>query len=97
MDQDEPSEKEETSSFTKGLKIAITEGPKGLFVGLRSHLCRPIRADKESCDHHENMPIQYTANFSAVNNEKNSVGKKVLFCSKHRLWIHVRTASARRF
>ena len=41
--------------------------------------------------HYENMPMQYTEIFKVVKNEN------FRFSSKHRLWVHVRTASVRRF
>ena len=47
----------------------------------------------------KNLPMQYTEIFSAVKIEISSekFGYFCYFCSKHRLWEHVRTASARRF
>ena len=48
--------------------------------------------------HYESLPMQYTDDFSAVKIE-NSIGFCFVFfqclCSKDRLWVHVRTASAR--
>ena len=43
--------------------------------------------------HYENMPMQYTEIFSVVKNETFIRKKKKFsyFCSKHRLWVHVRT------
>ena len=36
------------------------------------------------------MPMQYTENLKVVKKEK-SYGYFSYFCSKHRLWVHVRT------
>ena len=54
--------------------------------------------------HYENLLVQYTVIFfSAVKIEKIENFNKFFFfyfsyfCSKHRLWVHVRTASPRRF
>ena len=51
-------------------------------------------------DHYENMPMQYTIFLGVINIEKFHL-KIFLFlfhlCSKHRLWVHVRTALSRRF
>ena len=49
--------------------------------------------------HYDNMPIQYTAFFTAV---KMIIFEKKLshisyFCSEYRSWVQVRTASVRRF
>ena len=50
--------------------------------------------------HYQNLPMHYTEIFKVVKNEK--FQKKIfyiflIFCSKHRLWVHVRTASPRWF
>ena len=51
--------------------------------------------------HHENMPMQHTEIFKIVKKKRKFSAEKVwyfsYFCSKHRLWVHVRTASPRRF
>ena len=50
--------------------------------------------------HYANMPVQYTAIFYGCKNDNFQIiffGYFSYFCSKHRLWVHVRTASARRF
>ena len=48
--------------------------------------------------HYENMPMQYTEIFKVVKNE-NFQWKYfdifLIFAPKHRLWVHVRTASAK--
>ena len=50
--------------------------------------------------HYENMPIKiYTENFT-TKNENFQIKIRIFFshfCSKHRLWVLVRTASPRRF
>ena len=46
--------------------------------------------------HYENLPMQYTEFFSVVKNGNFQLKKFDIFsyfCSKHRLWVHVRTAS----
>ena len=50
--------------------------------------------------HFDNRPMQYTEFFEDLNFE--NFQKKIFdiffyFCSKHRLWVHVRTDSPRRF
>ena len=55
--------------------------------------------DKEHF-HYANMSVQYTAIFDDCKNDNFQM--KIFdifpfFCSKHRLWVHVRTASVRRF
>ena len=54
----------------------------------------------EVSNHYENTPMQYTAIFQGCKND-NLQMKKMLyfsyFCSKHRLWVHVRTASLGQF
>ena len=45
--------------------------------------------------HYENMPMQYTENFFCSKNSKFHCNFFLYFCSKHRLWVHVRTASCR--
>ena len=52
------------------------------------------------CLHYANMSVQYTAIFHGCKNDNfQMIFFKYFsyFCSKHRLWVHVRTASARRF
>ena len=47
-----------------------------------------------------NMSVQYTALFHGCKNDNFQMIFFYIFfyfCSKHRLWVHVRTASARRF
>ena len=47
--------------------------------------------------YYENLPMQYTEIFLALKNENFQLKKFdsfLIFCSKHRLWVHVRTASA---
>ena len=50
-------------------------------------------------NHYENTPMQYTAIFTAVNITISVIFFRLFsyFCSKHILWVHVRTASMRRF
>ena len=51
-------------------------------------------------NHYENMPMQYKEIFKVVKNEKFQLKKFdifLTFATKHRLWVLVRTASARRF
>ena len=49
-------------------------------------------------NHYENMPMQYTEVFKVVKNgnfhQKNFDIFLIFQCSKHRLWVLVRTASA---
>ena len=48
---------------------------------------------------YDNTPMLYTAIFHGCKNDNFQMKKKVIFsyvCSKHRLWIQVRTASVRR-
>ena len=50
--------------------------------------------------HYENMPVQYTAIFHGCKNgnfQMKNCDIFSYFCSKHRSWVHVRTASVRRF
>ena len=50
--------------------------------------------------HYENTPIQYTAIFHSFKNDycqMKSFDIFSYFCSKHRLCVHVRTASVKRF
>ena len=50
--------------------------------------------------HYENLPMQYTEIFLALKIENFQLKKFVIFsyfCSKHKFWVHVRTASPRRF
>ena len=61
------------------------------------YFCRlSCSAEFSMKNHYANMSMQYTAIFHGCKN-----GEKMLyfsyFCSKHRLWVHVRTASLRRF
>ena len=54
----------------------------------------------EEGTHYENTPIQYTLIFHGCKNDNFFFFFFLLFsyfCSKHRLWVHVRTASLRRF
>ena len=50
--------------------------------------------------HYENMSVQYEAISKSEKNDificKNAI-YYFYFCSKHRLWVHVRTASLRQF
>ena len=52
-------------------------------------------------NHYTNMSMQYAANFEGC--KKGDFQKKksyiyfLNFCLKHRLWVHFRTASSRRF
>ena len=50
--------------------------------------------------HYENMPIQIYRKFHLQKTESFQIKKNSYFsyfCSKHRLWVPVRTASERRF
>ena len=50
--------------------------------------------------HYANMSVQYTAIFHGYKNDYFQLKNCDFFpylCSKHRLWVHVRTASVRRF
>ena len=46
--------------------------------------------------HYENLPMQYTEIFLALkieNFQLKNFDIFLIYCSKHRLWVHVRTAS----
>ena len=51
--------------------------------------------------HYKNLPMQYLERFFSAAKIKNFTRNKndifKFLCSKHTLWVHVRTASARRF
>ena len=50
--------------------------------------------------HLENTPVQCTATFHGLKNDNVQIKNCdifLIFCSKHRLCVHVRTASLRRF
>ena len=50
--------------------------------------------------HYENLPMQYTEVFWALKMENFQLkifDSFLIFASKHRLWVHVRTALPRRF
>ena len=53
---------------------------------------------KYTC-HYENLPMQYTEIFKVVKNENFQWKNFDIFLifAQNRLWVHVRTASARRF
>ena len=54
----------------------------------------------KALSHYENTPIQIYGEFRPTKTEKFQINKLwyiSYFCSKHRLWVLVRTASARRF
>ena len=55
--------------------------------------------DHWSSGHYEKMTMQYTETFFSCKNLKFSLEKNLIFflCSKHWLWVQVRTASLRRF
>ena len=59
----------------------------------------PLLISQNSDSHYENMSMQYTAIFHGSKNENLKINKLkfFLFLPKHRLWVHVRTASMRRF
>ena len=53
-----------------------------------------------SLNHYANMPVQYTAIFHGCINDNFQIIfflNFFLFLLKDRLWVHVRTASVRRF
>ena len=55
---------------------------------------------QETANHYENMPMQCTDILKVVKNEnfqKKMFDIFLIFAPKHRLWVLVRTASARRF
>ena len=61
--------------------------------GVWMSLVHTSEANIDTQSHYKNFPMQYTEMYTAVKNE-NFVG--IFFisetCSKHRLWVHVRTA-----
>ena len=60
---------------------------------------KPVHNVETIHDHYANMSMQYTAIFHGCKNV-NFLMKNYnifLFWSKHRLWVHVRTATVRRF
>ena len=59
-----------------------------------------MRAKLILLPHYENLPMQYTEIFWALksgNFHLNLFYGFLILCSKHRFWVHVRTASMRRF
>ena len=59
-----------------------------------------LDAQEQLTLHYANMSVQYSAIFHGCKNDNFQM--KIFdifsyFCSKHRLWVHVRTASMRRF
>ena len=63
-------------------------------------MIKGIASSGKVSSHYENMPMQYTAVFHSC---KNANFQWIFFlyfsyfCSKHKAWVHVRTASVRRF
>ena len=58
--------------------------------------------DSNRDKHYDHMPMQYTANFNGACKDDNFQLKFFgyfffYFCSKHRLWVHIRSALMRRF
>ena len=52
----------------------------------------------ETQHHYANMSVQYTANFNGCKSDNfqfKCLDFFLIFCSKHRLWVHVRTAPMR--
>ena len=51
-------------------------------------------------NHFDGAPMEYTAIFHCCENDNFQMKQKMisfLFSPKHRLWVHVRTSSVRRF
>ena len=58
-----------------------------------------IKRHSKHAIYYDNKPMQYTAIFNGRKNDDNFQMKNYdifFFCSKHRSWVHVRTASMRR-
>ena len=65
----------------------------GTIRNLRYHT---MKAAYNKTDHYENTPMQYTAIFHGCENVHFQMGffkHFSYFCSKHRSWVHFRTAS----
>ena len=56
---------------------------------------------KRACPgHYDDTPMKYTATFHCCKNGNCRIKFAIFFsyfCSKHKLWVHVRTASVRQF
>ena len=85
------------------MAISALEGSRNVedLMGLTEPVCTatPTPGVHEVCLY-ENLFMQYTEIFKVLKMKIFNIKLLIFFsyfCSKHRLWIHVRTASARRF
>ena len=65
------------------------------FVSLEFDFCGFSLQIIHVAKHYANMSVQYTAIFHGCKNDNFQMIFFSYFCSKHRLWVHVRTASVK--
>ena len=73
-----------------------------VFSVKKNHKVRRMIVSQPKASHYANLPMQYTEIFFSAVKIENFIflEKKLIFsyfCSKHRFWVHVRTALARQF